>query len=157
MAVRPGAGGGFRDRTVGLTAWLRGMRAGPVSCRMARKETAMARDDQIYPNRDSLPLEDYDHLPLGDLTSRVRTLDADGVAALIGYEREHGNRTPMLTLLEARLAALQEGAEPSGGSPIVQGQPDQEPPQKEPAVSPATSGSKLNSPPHGKPPYTTSR
>ena len=31
----------------------------------------MARDDQTYPNLDSLPLEDYDHLPLGDLTSRV--------------------------------------------------------------------------------------
>ena len=55
----------------------------------------MARDDQAHTDRDSLPLEDYDHLPLGDLTSRVRALDADGVAALIGYEREHGNRTPM--------------------------------------------------------------
>jgi hypothetical protein len=118
----------------------------------------MARDDQTsHRDRDSLPLEDYDHLPLGDLTSRVRTLDADGRAALIGYEREHGNRTPMLTVLEARLAALREEAEPSGGSPAVQGQPDQEPPQKEPAVSPATSGPKLNPPPHGKPPYTTPR
>ena len=118
----------------------------------------MAQDDQTSHRESvSLPLENYDHLPLGDLTSRVRTLDADGVAVLIGYEREHGNRTPVLTLLEARLAALQEGAEPSGGAPKAQGQLGQAPPQKEPAVSPATSGPKLNPPPHGKPPYTTPR
>jgi hypothetical protein len=118
----------------------------------------MAPDDRTpHRDRNSLPLEDYDHVPLGDLTSRVRSLDADGISALIVYEREHAKRTPVLTMLEARLTALREGAEPSGGAPTAQGQPGQTPPHKEPAVSPATSGPKLNPPPHGKPPYSTPR
>lgn len=29
------------------------------------------------PSRDELPLPDYDHLPLGSLAARIRTLDAD--------------------------------------------------------------------------------
>ena len=39
--------------------------------------------------RDSLPLPDYDHLPVGSLTSRIRTLDADGLQTVLGYEKAH--------------------------------------------------------------------
>lgn len=66
---------------------------------------------------DALPLPDYDDLPLGSLQHRVRTLDADGVRALISYEEEHGDRLPVLTVLRARLDQLESGATPSGGDP----------------------------------------
>ncbi len=58
---------------------------------------------------DTLPLPDYDHLPIGGLTSRVRTLDAAGVQTLLEYERAHGNRLPVVEVLENRLRALREG------------------------------------------------
>jgi hypothetical protein len=68
-------------------------------------------------DHDQLPLPDYDHLPLGSLGQRIRTLDADGLATVLQYEREHGNRLPATQLMEARLEELRSGAEPSGGSP----------------------------------------
>ena len=43
---------------------------------------------------DALPLPDYDHLPLPELTSRVRTLDADGLETLVAYDTEQGNLLP---------------------------------------------------------------
>ena len=98
-----------------------------------------------------LPLPDFDHLPLPEVTSRVRTLDADGVQTLVDHERAHGDRLPVLQVLEERLAELRSGAEPSGGSP------DAPVPGRPPAadagspVSPATAGPALNPPSHGDP------
>ena len=98
-----------------------------------------------------LPLPDYDHLPLPQLTSRVRTLDADGVAALVAYEREHGQRLPVLQVLEERLGELRQGAKPSGGAADapVPGRPPA--PDAGSPVSPATSGPKMNPPSQGDP------
>jgi hypothetical protein len=69
--------------------------------------------------RDELPLPDYDHLPLGSLEGRIRSLDADALTVLLDYERAHGNRLPVTLLLERRLTAVKEGAELSGGSPLA--------------------------------------
>ena len=66
---------------------------------------------------DDLPLPDYDHLPVPSLAQRVRTLDTAGVQTLLDYENEHGHRLPVTQVLEARLAELARGAEPSGGDP----------------------------------------
>ena len=107
--------------------------------------------EQNAPDRDALPLPDYDHLPLPSLTSRVRTLDETGVEALLAYERAHGNRLPVVVMLEHRLEALRSGAQPSGGSPLAAA------PERAPApgagspVSPATSGPTINPPSHGDP------
>jgi hypothetical protein len=69
-------------------------------------------------HRSELPVPDYDHLPLGNLEHRIRTLDADALAALLDHEREHGDRAPVVQVLSARLDALRSGrAEPSGGDP----------------------------------------
>jgi hypothetical protein len=68
-------------------------------------------------DHDQLPLPDYDHLPLGAVGQRIRTLDRDGLSTLLDYERRHGNRLPVTELMQARLAELESGAEPSGGSP----------------------------------------
>jgi hypothetical protein len=46
----------------------------------------------------NLPLPDYDHLPVGSLQHRIRTLDADGVAALLDYEQAHGRRFNVVQL-----------------------------------------------------------
>jgi hypothetical protein len=100
---------------------------------------------------DELPLPDYDHLPLGGLTSRIRSLDAAGVRTVLEYERAHGDRLPVVTVLENRLAELDEGAEPSGGDPSAVA------PEAPPAaaagskVSEATSGPAQNPPSHGDP------
>ncbi|CAA9360167.1 MAG: hypothetical protein AVDCRST_MAG36-2567 [uncultured Nocardioidaceae bacterium] len=71
------------------------------------------------PHHDELPLPDFDHLPLGSLEGRIRSLDADGLTALLDYERAHGNRLPVTLVLERRLEQVRGGAELSGGSPLA--------------------------------------
>jgi hypothetical protein len=74
-----------------------------------------------------LPIPDYDHLPFGSLAHRVRTLDLDQIVALLEHERAHGDRLPVVQLLEQRMEALRSGAaEPSGGDPAA-AQPEQAP------------------------------
>lgn len=77
--------------------------------------------------RSELPIPDYDHLPDGSLMHRVRALDADDLQRLLDHEREHGDRAPVVTMLEQRLEALRSGdAAPSGGDPAA-AQPEQAP------------------------------
>jgi hypothetical protein len=104
------------------------------------------------PGHDALPLPDYDHLPLGSLTHRVRMLDTAGVGVLLDYERAHARRQPVITVLEERLAALRKGAEPSGGSPEA-AQPESPPqtPTGKSAASPQTEGPPVNPPSQGDP------
>jgi hypothetical protein len=64
---------------------------------------------------DELPLTDYDQLPLGDLKHRIRSLSEDELQRVRDHEREHGNRAPVLQVVEARLAELGRGAEPAPG------------------------------------------
>jgi hypothetical protein len=86
---------------------------------------------------DALPLPNYDQLPLGSLQHRIRSLPADELRVLVDHERGHGNRTPVLEVLSARLDQLAGGATPSGGehrrTPEVTSTPGGSP------VSPATS------------------
>ena len=101
---------------------------------------------------DDLPLPDYDELPLGTIESRVRALDADGVAALLDHERAHADRVQVVQLLEHRLERLRSGeVAPSGGDPAapvpeaVPGQPGGS------QASPATEGPPQNPPSQGDP------
>jgi hypothetical protein len=52
--------------------------------------------------REELSLPDYDHLPIGSLEHRVRTLDVDGLERLLAYEEAHAHRLPVLELLRHR-------------------------------------------------------
>ena len=63
--------------------------------------------------RESLPLPDYDHLPLGRLGQRIRALDADDVVMLRQYEEAQSHRLPVLQVLDNWLHELADGAEPS--------------------------------------------
>ncbi|OLL76986.1 MULTISPECIES: hypothetical protein [unclassified Pseudonocardia] len=79
---------------------------------------------------DQLPIPDYDNLPENALANRIRTLDADGVAQLLEYERGHANRIQVVMVLERRLGDLRSGdaaptgGDPAGAQPEVPGTPD---------------------------------
>jgi hypothetical protein len=103
------------------------------------------------PHHDELPLPDYDHLPVGSLESRIRSLDAPGLELLLTYERVHGNRLPVLQVLENRLSAVQAGAEPTGGSPLAATPEVQHAPEPASHASPQTQGPPVNPPSHGDP------
>ncbi len=100
---------------------------------------------------DALPLPDYDHLPIGGLTSRIRTLDVDGVQTVLAYEKAHANRLQVVTVLENRLTALREGAEPSGGSPEAFAPEAPVGTAGGSQVSEATTGPPVNPPSQGDP------
>ena len=112
------------------------------------------QQDQPVPHHDELPLPDYDHLPVGSLEARVRSLDADGVAALLTYERAHGDRLPVVQVLERRLEALREGAQPTGGDPAADTPEVQHAPQAGGPLGDAatqTQGPPVNPPSQGVP------
>ena len=79
-------------------------------------DAASSQPDEAVPSRNELPLPDYDHLPAASVAQRIRALDAAGLATLLNYERHHGNRVPIISVLEARLNDLDAGAEPTAGS-----------------------------------------
>ncbi|MFV0127078.1 hypothetical protein ACLGI4_05085 [Streptomyces sp. HMX112] len=102
-------------------------------------------------SHDELPLPDYDHLPLGSLQHRIRTLTQDELSTVLAYEEAHGNRLPVVEAMRARLRELKDGAEPSGGSPGAYA-PEQAPPARGGSpVSPETTGPAMNPPSHGTP------
>jgi hypothetical protein len=100
---------------------------------------------------DQLPLPDYDHLPVDGLASRIRTLDAAGLETVLEYERAHANRLQVVTIMENRLTALREGAQPSGGDPAAPAVDDPAHAAGGSKVSEATTGPAMNPPSHGDP------
>lgn len=103
------------------------------------------------PSPDELPLDDYDQLPIGSLEGRIRSLDAEQLQVLLAYERAHADRPAVLQLLEQRLGQLEEGAEPSDGSPGAAHPEVQAPPPPEPPAKPQTEGPPINPPSQGVP------
>lgn len=101
------------------------------------------------PQHNDLPLADYDHIPNGTLPSRIAGLDQKGLDQLLEYERSHGNRLPVLQILESRLEALRGGAEPSGTTAPTTPEVSQS--SSGSPVSPATSGPPINPPSQGDP------
>ena len=100
---------------------------------------------------DQLPLPDYDHLPVEGLASRIRTLDAQGLETLLEYERAHADRVQVVTIMENRLTALREGAQPSGGDPAAPAADDPAHAAGGSKVSEATTGPAMNPPSQGDP------
>ncbi|MET8244376.1 hypothetical protein ABZV31_08025 [Streptomyces sp. NPDC005202] len=100
--------------------------------------------------RSSLPLPDYDHLPLGALESRVRSLTVEEVEELLAFERTHADRLPVTEVLTSRLEQLQSGAQPTQGNPAAL-RPEQAGSHAGSPVTPATSPQPFSPPPHGTP------
>ncbi|MBB3675768.1 hypothetical protein FHX36_001503 [Modestobacter versicolor] len=101
--------------------------------------------------RTDLPVPDYDHLPVGSLTSRIRTLDADDLQTLLSYEKAHANRIQVVQAMTHRLDELKSGAQPSGGDPAAAQPEHAAAPAGGSQVSEATSGPPVNPPSHGDP------
>ena len=101
--------------------------------------------------RDDLPLPDYDHLPVGSLISRIRSLDTAGLQTLLTYEKSHANRIQVVSAMQNRLSGLQEGAQPSGGDPAAVGADAPASAAGGSKASEATSGPPVNPPSHGDP------
>jgi hypothetical protein len=101
--------------------------------------------------RDDLPLPDYDHLPVGSLTSRIRSLGAEDLTTLLGYERAHANRIQVVTVMQSRLSGLENGARPSGGDPAAAGADTPPSAAGGSKASETTSGPPVNPPSHGDP------
>ncbi|MBC7680126.1 MAG: hypothetical protein H7233_14225, partial [Pseudorhodobacter sp.] len=77
---------------------------------------------------EDLPLADYDHMTLGALRGRMRSLTVDQLVQVRQYEKAHGDRLPIVTMLDNRVAKLatDAAATPSagGGAPVVHPTPD---------------------------------
>jgi len=101
------------------------------------------------PLHKDLPLPDYDHLPVGTLPTRISGLDEAEMAQLITYEKAHGNRLPILQVLEKRLHDLQGGAEPRG--PHAPSTPEVNTSQPDTPQSAQVPGPPINPPAHGDP------
>lgn len=98
-----------------------------------------------------LPLPDYDQLPIGSLQNRIRSLTADELREVLEYERTHAARLQVSTILQARLDELEDGAQPSGGSPDAP-HPEVAPHARGGSrVSPQTAGPPINPPSQGVP------
>jgi len=69
-------------------------------------------------SHDELPLPDYDHMTLGSLRGRLRSLDVAQLVQLRDYEKAHADRLPVITMLDNRIARLatDASATPSPGA-----------------------------------------
>ena len=101
--------------------------------------------------RGDLPLEDYDHLPVGSLTSRIRSLGSDDLTTLLAYEKAHANRIQVVSAMQHRLSGLADGAQPSGGDPSAAAPEAASSSAGGSKASEATAGPPVNPPAHGDP------
>lgn len=62
---------------------------------------------------DELPLADYDHMTLGSLRGRMRSLTVEQLVHIRDYEKSHADRLPVVTMLDNRIAKLAADAGPS--------------------------------------------
>jgi hypothetical protein len=108
-------------------------------------------DQDATVRHEDLPIPDYDHLPIGDLGHRIRSLDAGGLGALLAYERAHGNRLPVVQVLQSRLDAVEGGAELSGGDAAGLAPSLVDTAEGGSKASLATQGPKINPPSQGDP------
>ncbi|EMY34271.1 hypothetical protein D477_010526 [Arthrobacter crystallopoietes BAB-32] len=98
---------------------------------------------------NELPLPDYDHIPQGTLPTRITGLSEQQVAELLDYEKAHGNRLPVVQVLQQRIEALRNGAEPSGtANPDT---PEVSQAHGGSPVRPETAGPPVNPPSQGVP------
>ncbi|MCW2615769.1 MAG: hypothetical protein JWN08_2763, partial [Frankiales bacterium] len=107
-------------------------------------------------DHDDLPLPDYDHLTLGAVRGRMRSLDLPQLVQLRDYEKAKANRLPVVTMLDNRIAKLASdptaplsggdggaGASPKAASPTSPGKGPRTSTSK---ISPATASPEANAP-----------
>lgn len=118
-------------------------------------EEVAASVDTPVPTHAELPLADYDHMTLGSLRGRLRSLSLEQLVQVRDYEKSKADRLPVVTMLDNRIAKLANDAraEPSG-TPSAAPAPEQVAAAKAPAkkgkVTSASRAKNEPSPPRGK-------
>lgn len=79
-------------------------------------EEVAASVDTPVPTHAELPLADYDHMTLGSLRGRLRSLSLEQLVQVRDYEKSKADRLPVVTMLDNRIAKLASdaGAAPAG-------------------------------------------
>jgi hypothetical protein len=125
--------------------------ATPAVARAVERALQTAR----VPSADELPLPDYDHMTLGSLRGRLRSLSVDQLMELRAYEKSKADRLPVITMLDNRIAKLAAGdGEPTGAAatePSGKTSRGKKPPKQ---VGDTAEAKNDNSPPHSKVRYT---
>jgi hypothetical protein len=103
------------------------------------------------PSRETLPLPDYDHLPLNSVIQRVRSLSAEELLTVLAYEDAHGQRLPITEALRTRLSELTQGTAPTGGAPTGMRPEAAGPAPNHRSVDQTTESPSINPPSHGDP------
>jgi hypothetical protein len=106
---------------------------------------------RVMTDSSALPLADLDHLTVGDLTGRIRSLDEPALQALLEYERAHAHRPAVVQAVTTRLDQVRAGQPTSGGDPTAASALAAPAPDAGSPVQPATSGPAQNPPSHGVP------
>ena len=78
----------------------------PVLDTATAEQVTAATEGGTTPERDELPLPDYDHLTLGSLRARLRSLSVDDLVSLRAYEAAHADRLQIVTMFDNRIAKL---------------------------------------------------
>lgn len=71
-------------------------------------DSSAADDAAPPPQEDALPIEDFDDISLGLLRVKARALPIADLELLLDHERTHGARPGVLSLIETRIAQLQQ-------------------------------------------------
>jgi hypothetical protein len=66
-------------------------------------------DAPLITDHSELPLPDYDHMTLGALRGRLRSLDMQQLVQIRDYEKSKAHRLPVITMLDNRIAKLANG------------------------------------------------
>jgi hypothetical protein len=105
----------------------------------------------LITDHSELPLADYDHMTLGSLRGRLRSLDMQQLVQLRDYEKSKADRLPVVTMLDNRIAKLSNGESvPTGNvpdEPSAKASTAVKPPKKTGETARAKNAP---SPPHGK-------
>jgi len=71
--------------------------------------------------RGELPIPDFDNISLGSLRARLKPLSVEQLVVLREWEQAHGNRLPVITTLDNRIAKLGTATGGSNGSATTSG------------------------------------
>ncbi|MCW2605754.1 MAG: uncharacterized protein JWO60_447 [Frankiales bacterium] len=125
--------------------------ASPAAQRAADNITASTGEVLAH---DDLPLADYDHMTLGSLRGRLRSLSLEQLGQVRAYEKAHADRLPVVTMLDNRIAKLTSDitVQPTGktDAPVPELQPSQVA-RGGSKVQPGTGGPKQNPTSQGDP------
>jgi len=107
-------------------------------------------DAPLITDHSDLPLADYDHMTLGALRGRLRSLDMHQLVQLRDYEKSKADRLPVITMLDNRIAKLSNGESVPSGAAAPEPS-TAKPPKK---VGTAAAAKADSNPPHSKVRYT---